>query len=153
VPNCGGAFSVVPVDQPASTDEATTEPSRTPRTGHARPPGAADAFVRRILRVPANGDPGRNAEKVFGRSVLLSALRCTLTYVILPLLKPVIDLSGGVGPVLGLIVGAVSAVAIIASMRRFWRAGHRFRWYYTVIGGAILVLLAVSGVKDILSLL
>lgn len=117
-----------------------------------RPPGAADAFVRRILRVPAGGDPGRSAEKVFGRSILLSSVRCLLTYVVLPLLKPVLDLSGGVGPVLGLVVGTVSAVAIIASMRRFWRAGHRFRWYYTVIGGAILVLLVVSAVKDVVSL-
>ncbi|MDQ2825442.1 MAG: hypothetical protein M3Y04_00495 [Actinomycetota bacterium] len=134
---------------PAQADEAAGRPA----TRETRPPGAADAFVRRILRVPANGDPGRNAEKVFGRSVLLSALRCTLTYVILPLLKPVIDLSGGVGPVLGLIVGTVSAVAIVASMRRFWRAGHRFRWYYTVIGGAILVMLVVSAITDIISLL
>lgn len=118
----------------------------------ARPPGAADAFVRRILRVPANGDPGRNAEKVFGRSILLSATRCLLTYVLLPLLKPVIDLSGGVGPVLGLVIGTVSGVAIIASMRRFWRAGHRFRWYYTAIGGSILVLLVVSAIRDIVSL-
>jgi len=139
------------VDQPAPT--RSDEQARQPRAREARPPGAADAFVRRILRVPADGDPGRNAEKVFGRSVLLSALRCTLTYVVLPLLKPLIDLSGGVGPVLGLIIGTVSAVAIIASMRRFWRAGHRFRWYYTVIGGTILVLLVVSGVKDIASLL
>lgn len=108
--------------------------------------------MRRILRVPANGDPGRNAEKVFGRSILLSATRCLLTYVLLPLLKPVIDLSGGVGPVLGLVIGTVSGVAIIASMRRFWRAGHRFRWYYTVIGGSILVLLVVSAIRDIVSL-
>lgn len=149
MPKGGDAFSFVSVDQPASTDEVKTRP---PHAREPRPPGPADAFVRRILRVPANGDPGRNAEKVFGRSVLLSALRCTLTYVILPLLKPVIDLSGGVGPVLGLIIGSVSAVAIVASMRRFWRAGHRFRWYYTVIGGTILVMLLVSAVTDIVSL-
>lgn len=117
------------------------------------PPAAADRFVRRILRVPANGDPGRNAEKVFGRSILLSSVRCLLTYVVLPLLKPVLDLTGGVGPVLGLLVGTVSAVAIVASMRRFWRAGHKFRWYYTVIGGVILALLVVSAVGDVISLL
>lgn len=134
------------MEQPAPTREAT-------KPGDGAPVGGADAFVRRLLRVPAGGDPGRTAEKVFGRSILLSTVRCLLTYVVLPLLKPVVDLSGGVGPVLGLVIGTVSAVAIVASMRRFWRAGHRFRWHYTVVGGAILVLLVVSAVRDVLSLL
>ena len=81
-----------------------------------------DAFMRRLLRLPAHGDDGRVAEKAFGTSLLISTVRCLLTYVLLPLLKPVIDLSGGVGPVLGLVIGAVSAAAIVYSMRRFWRA-------------------------------
>ncbi|MDP1805719.1 MAG: hypothetical protein Q8K72_11170, partial [Acidimicrobiales bacterium] len=72
---------------------------------------------------------------------------------LLPLLKPVIDLSGGVGPILGLVIGAISAVAIIYSMRRFWAADHRMRWAYTVVGGGILVLLAFQAVGDVAALL
>ena len=53
---------------------------------------------------------------------------------------------------LGLLIGTVSAVAIVASMRRFWAADHRLRWGYTVIGGGILVLLAVQAVGDVASL-
>lgn len=140
MPNGGGRFSFVAV-------------ARTVTTQDTGAPGGAEAVVRRILRVPVTGDPGRNAEKVFGRSIVLSSVRCLLTYVVLPLLKPAVDLSGGVGPVLGLLIGTVSAVAIVASMRRFWRAGHRFRWHYTVLGGAILVLLLVSAVRDVAALL
>ncbi len=109
--------------------------------------------MRRLLRVPPGGDPGRVAEKAFGTSLLISTVRCLLTYVLLPLLKPVIDLSGGVGPVLGLVIGSVSATAIIFSMRRFWRADHRWRWGYTVLGGGILVLLAIQAVGDIAALI
>ena len=112
-----------------------------------------DAFMRRLLRLPPNGDPGRTAEKAFGTSLLISTVRCLLTYVLLPLLKPVIDLSGGVGPVLGLVIGAVSATAIIFSMRRFWRADHKWRWGYTILGGGILILLAIQAVGDIAALL
>jgi hypothetical protein len=112
-----------------------------------------DAFMRRLLRLPPGDDPGRDAEKAFGTSVLISAVRCMLTYVLLPLLKPVIDLEGGVGPVLGLVIGSVSATAIVFSMRRFWRANHRLRWGYTVLGGAILVLLVIQAVGDIAALL
>jgi hypothetical protein len=114
---------------------------------------AADAFMRRLLRVPSSPASSRAAESAFGASILVSTVRCLLTYVLLPLLKPVVDLRGGVGPVLGLVLGTVSAVAILASMRRFWAATHRLRWAYTAVGGAILVLLAVQAVGDVSVLL
>jgi hypothetical protein len=113
---------------------------------------AVDAFMRRLLRVPTGGRSAEAARKAFGASLLLSTVRCLLTYIVLPLLKPAVDLSGGVGPVLGLLIGTVSAVAIIASMRRFWAANHRLRWGYTAIGGAILVLLVVQAVGDVIAL-
>ena len=56
------------------------------------------------------------------------------------------------GPALGLLLSTVSAVAIVASMRRFWGALHRWRWAYTVVGGGILVLLVVQAVADVMSL-
>ena len=108
----------------------------------------ADAFMRRLLRVDRAPADGR-AENLFGASLLVSTVRCLLTYIALPLLKPVVDLTGGVGPALGILLAVVSAVAIVASMRRFWRAGHRYRWHYTAIGGAILAFLAVGAVVDV----
>ncbi len=112
----------------------------------------ADAFMRRLLRVDRPSASGKSAESVFGASIAVSTVRCLLTYVVLPLLKPVVDLTGGVGPVLGLLLGAVSGVAIVASMRRFWAASHRWRWAYTAVGGGILVLLVVQAVADVVSL-
>jgi len=109
--------------------------------------------MRRVLRVADDPASGRAAERLFGKSLLISTVRCMLTYVLLPLLKPVVDLTGGVGPVLGLVIGTVSAVAIIASMRRFWAADHRMRWAYTAVGGAILVLLLVQAVGDVAALI
>jgi len=38
-------------------------------------------------------------------------------------------------------------------MRRFWRADHRWRWGYTVLGGGILVLLVIQAVGDIAALI
>ncbi len=113
------------------------------------PPRPADVFMRRLLRVPSRDGSAKDAENIFGASILLSAVRCMLTYVLLPALAPVVDLTGAVGPVVGLVIGAVSSVAIVASMRRFWRADHRLRWAYTVVGGGILILLAVQAVTDV----
>ncbi len=122
----------------------------TPRP--ARSP--ADERMRRLLRIPDDSARGsdRSAENAFSTSVLISAVRCLLTYVILPIGGPIVGLAGGVGPVVGLIVGAVSFVAIVASMRRFFRADHRWRWRYSAIGGTILVFLVVQAVIDVVSL-
>jgi hypothetical protein len=117
------------------------------------PRPAADVFMRRLLRVPDGATCDiAGARNAFSASVGVSAVRCLLTYIVLPLLKPVIDLSGGVGPLLGLVIGTVSVVAIVVSMRRFWAADHRMRWGYTAIGGAIVAFLAVQAAIDVAAL-
>ncbi len=115
---------------------------------------AADLRMRRILRIPDDGAraSARSAENAFSTSVFISAVRCLLTYVLVPVLGPIVGIAGNVGPVLGLVVGTVSCVAIVASMRRFFRADHRWRWRYTLIGGTILVFLVVQAVIDIATL-
>lgn len=110
--------------------------------------------MRRLLRLPSDGPrpSAASAQKAFSRSVWISATRCLLTYVVLPVLGPVLGLTGAVGPVLGLVVGTVSMIAIVVSMRRFWAAQHRLRWHYSVLGGAVLALLVVQAVIDVVSL-
>ncbi len=123
----------------------------TPGSVRSRP----DVVMRRLLRLAPDGPrpSAASAQRAFGRSVWISATRCLLTYVILPVLGPVLGLTGAVGPVLGLVVGTVSMIAIVASMRRFWAAEHRLRWHYTALGGALLVLLVVQAGIDVVDLL
>jgi hypothetical protein len=53
---------------------------------------------------------------------------------------------------LGLALGAVSMVAIVISMRRFFAADHKWRWGYAAVGAGIFVLLVAAGVADIVNL-
>ncbi len=110
--------------------------------------------MRRLLRLPEDAPRGSRvaAQQAFSRSVWISAARCLLTYIILPILGPIVGFAGGVGPVLGLLVGTVSMVAIVASVRRFFASDHRWRWRYTAIGGSIFVLLVIQAVIDIADL-
>ena len=115
---------------------------------------AADRFMRRLLRLPEVAPHGsvRDAQSAFSKSIFISATRCLLTYVLIPLLGPVVGLSGSVGPVLGLVLGLASAISITLSTRRFFAADHRFRWAYAAIGGTIFVMLIVFAIRDISAL-
>lgn len=126
-----------------------------PATAVAAERTPADRMMRRVLRLPVDAPRQSifDSESVFGRSIAISALRCLVTYVFLPLLAPIVDLTGAFGPILGLLLGAVSAVAIVFSMRRFFAADHKYRWAYAGVGAAILVALAVAAVFDVATLL
>ena len=89
------------------------------------------------------------AERGFSRSIVVSGIRCTLTYVILPFVAPWIGLAPGVGPTIGLLVGTVAIAANVFSIRRFWRADHHWKVPATVLHGAVLVLLTILMVLDI----
>jgi len=111
----------------------------------------ADRAMRRLLFLPVDAPKASllDGQGAFSTSIAISAARCLITYVLLPVLRPLVDLSGGVGPALGLVVGFVSMVAISYSMRRFFAADHKYRWYYAAIGGAIFALLVVQTVVDL----
>lgn len=132
------------------TDTPTTERAPT-----ARRRSHADQVMRRILRLPVDGPKASifGAHGAFSTSIAISAARCLVTYVFLPLLSPLLNLSGSVGPILGLVVGAVSMVAIVFSIRRFFAADHKYRWHYAAVGGSIMVLLVVQAVIDVRALI
>ncbi|WCO68972.1 hypothetical protein PO878_09570 [Iamia majanohamensis] len=122
--------------------------------GPARRP-AADRFMRRLLRIsPAQPRLDETElRSAFSRSIVVSAIRCTLTYLVLPFLAPVLGVAAGVGPWIGIPLGAVAIVFNVKSIRRFWRADHRWRWAYTAIGTTVIVLLLVLVVGDLVELL
>ena len=116
-----------------------------------RPP--ADAAVRRLLRIP-EGPPGSEsaAQRAFSTSILVSATRCLLTYIVLPFLAPALGLAAGVAPGIGIPVGAVAIGANILTIRRFWAADHRWRWAYTALALTVIALLVVLMVIDVAEL-
>jgi hypothetical protein len=93
------------------------------------------------------------AERVVSTSILISALRCSLTYVILPFVAPIIGITGNLGPALGITISIVAIVANVFSIRRFWRADHRWKVQYTVLAVAIIIAMFVLMAQDISELL
>jgi len=91
--------------------------------------------------------------RVFSTSMVISGVRCALTYVILPFLAPLAGVSSGVGPWIGLPLGLIAIAANVLSIRRFWRSNHRWKWPMSLINGAVIGLLTVLVTMDFLDVL
>jgi uncharacterized membrane protein len=93
------------------------------------------------------------AERVVSTSILISALRCTLSYVVLPFVAPIVGIVGDLGPALGVIISVVAIVANVFSIRRFWRADHKWKVPYTVLAIGIILAMLVLMAQDLGDLL
>lgn len=87
--------------------------------------------------------------RLFSTSILISAIRCSLSYVVFPWVLPLIGASDAVGPWIGLPIGVVAIVFNILSIRRFWRADHKWKWPITVLNLSVMVLVTVLMIEDL----
>jgi len=146
------------VTEPESTATTSAAPTGARATGTApapaAAPSAADRFVRRLLRLPATPvkASAAAARSAFRTSILVATFRCLLVYIVLPFVLPAAGLAGDVAPAVSLPINLVALVCIVTSMRRFWRVNHSKRWWYTAVGGTVMVFLVVSSVVDVVSL-
>lgn len=114
----------------------------------------ADLCMRRVLGLPVDAPTvsETSARKLAETSLLVSTVRCLLTYIVLPFVLPLVHVGMGVAPVIGIVLGSVAIVANVASVRRFWAADHRYRWHYTALAAVIIAMLAWLIVTDVVDL-
>jgi len=114
----------------------------------------ADTAMRRLLFVPAGpstvGDDA--VHRMFSYSIILSALRCLLSYVVFPIATPALGVATGVGPAVGLPIAVLALVFDVVGIRRFWVNDHRWRWAMTALYAAVMILVSVLLVGDIVHL-
>jgi hypothetical protein len=149
-PRCRSSPSPVynrPVDQSVTTaPPVATDKERT----------RADQAMRHLLRVPDHRKPIPESatHKIFGTSILLSATRCLLSYLVLPILLPFLGLARGVGPWIAIPIGVLALTFDVLGIRRFWLADHHQKWLfsaiYAVVGAMVLTLLIIDIVNVIL---
>lgn len=110
---------------------------------------AADRVARWALRV--EGAQPRALMPLQG-SLALSAVRCVLTYAVIPALAPVISWLGPLATPLSLTLSLVAIVMAVTSLRRVWLADWSGRWPYTAFAVAVVVALAALVVVDLRTL-
>jgi hypothetical protein len=114
-----------------------------------------DLRMRRLLRLPVDAPKATeaSARQLVEKSLVISMARCLLTYVVLPFVVPVIGIAGDIAPLVGIALGTVAIVANVASIRRFWRADHRYRWHYTALATVIIAAMVWLIVLDLSTIL
>lgn len=111
----------------------------------------ADMFMRRLLRIPNTPTGLSNARvlRTFQKSMMVSAVRCTLTYIIFPFVLPGIGFLKGVGPAVGIVIGSFALVCDTFTIRRFFVADHKWRWQFSAIAVTVMGLLLVLLAQDV----
>ena len=114
----------------------------------------ADQVVRRILRVPEQRSKPESDKAVSGfrRSMLISTIRCTLTYLVFPFVLPALGLVTETGLLIGIVIGTLAIACDIFAIRRFFVAEHKWRWHFSTVALSVVALLAVLLVQDVIAL-
>jgi hypothetical protein len=120
-----------------------------------------DRAVARVLRVQPGPPPPRDVAAATGSRpletpLLVSAVRCTVRYVVLPFVLPLLGVAASATP--GIVSGAafgvlvildvIAALAIVATLRRLWRLRHPRRWQYLPLALALAALVGFFLVND-----
>ena len=111
----------------------------------------ADLMVRKVLRVRERATAGSPdaAVRAFRKSMVISTIRCTLTYMVFPFVLPALGLVANTGIVIGIVIGVLAMTCDVFSIRRFFAVDHRWRWQFSTVAFTVICLLAVLLTKDI----
>ncbi len=115
----------------------------------------ADHVMRRLLGVRGEPVPGAvfDAQNKLRSSIVISGIRCIITYLLVPIATPIVGFLGVVAAPVSIGLSLLAIALGYNSLKRFWLADHRLRWRYTAFIAVVWALLAVGVVIDTLSLL
>ena len=90
--------------------------------------------------------------RTFSFSMVISGIRCMLSYVVFPWLLPLLNIGGLVGAGVGVSIGVVAIYFNIKSINRFRSSGHYLKRLIIPINSAVIVLLTILIGFDIATL-
>jgi hypothetical protein len=111
--------------------------------------------MRRLLRVGDEVDKGAilGARRSTTTAIVISGIRCTITYLLVPIFAPLVGLVETVGAPLAIALSFTAISMGVSGVRRFWMADHRARWAYTWFIAVVITLLGVGIGFDLASII
>ncbi len=84
------------------------------------------------------------SSRPFETPLLVSVVRCTLRYIVLPFVLPLLGVTTGATLGILLTLDVIAAIAIVATLHRQWRLQHPRRWQYLPVAVAVAVAVALA---------
>jgi hypothetical protein len=111
--------------------------------------------MRRLLGVGdvVDKDAILGARRSTTAAIVVSGIRCLITYLLIPVLVPVIGLLEGIAAPLTIGLSLAAVWMGVSGVRRFWIADHRARWAYTWFIAVVVALLVVGIGFDLATIL
>lgn len=110
----------------------------TATPSQARPRSLADRLARRVLRIE---DAAPRALVPLGGSLVLSAVRCVITYAVIPAAAPLVSRLDAIATPLAVLLSVAAIALAVRSLRRVWLADWSHRWGYTAFIAVVVVAL------------
>ncbi len=132
------AHAPIQVDDGPSTSSKLSESPAITDGGSSPFVIRAEQVVKRILRVkPPTAREVATAHGLFNVSILISATRCLLTYIVGPFVIPA--LGALAVPGVGIAFSLIAVGFDVRALRRFWQINYRHRWGMTALYLALIV--------------
>ncbi len=152
-PAASSGAEVVTHGAPAAPDtSAAPDIPESPVAAEAPPahPGPLDELARRVLGLR---DAEPRALVDLQGSLVVSAVRCILAYVVVPIALPLVAWADVVATPASLVLSIVAVLLGVRSLRRVWQANWTHRWTYTAFIAVVVVLLGITITVDVATLL
>ena len=105
--------------------------ARAAQIQRRRDVSAADRFMLRLLRIkqvdPIDIEGVKKAHRAFRWAIVFSAIRCTITYLVIP----IISVAGAVATPVSIGLCVAAGINGVIGVRRFWKTDHVGKWKYT----------------------
>ncbi|MFC1464207.1 MAG: hypothetical protein ACFLMY_05100 [Candidatus Brachytrichaceae bacterium NZ_4S206] len=88
----------------------------------------------------------KRGDRLFTGSVIFVSVRCTLQYIVLPFVLPLIGLGGNWSAGLGALIDIVALVTIAYNVRRLWHTS--WRWRYIGLAAVMVGIIAFMLYQD-----
>jgi hypothetical protein len=82
-----------------------------------------------------------------GGSLVFVAIRCTLQYIVLPFLLPLLGLSGELSAYLSIILDVVAFGTIVYNIKQLWHTS--WRWRYLALSAVMIVIISLFLYQDV----
>ena len=105
-----------------------------------------DQLIARLLWVApqqASAPATRSAERALNVALIFSGLRCTVQYLIVPMLLPLFGIVSGRPRGIMALLDLIALISLGLGLRRFWQARHPRRWDYLALAIVIVAVITV----------